>query len=56
MHGVCFVPGKKMEIPGPVMHLVQLEQPWHLGSLYLLPAVALGAFHEQLGPSGKEIF
>lgn len=44
---------KEMEIPGPVMHLVQLE---HVGSPCPLPALAVGAFHEQLGSSGKEVF
>lgn len=47
---------KEMEIPEPGTHLVQLEHAWHLGSPCLLPALAVGAFHEQLGSSGKEFF
>lgn len=54
--GFALFQKKKMEIPGPVMHLVQLEHPWHLGSPCPLPALAVGAFHEQLGSFGKEFF
>lgn len=46
----------EMGIPGPVAHSVQLEHPWHLGSLCLLCALGVGAFREQLAPSGKEFF